>query len=301
MRKTRYLNRLPLDHIAIREDKMGLVTNYTTGHQLSSAMLIYYIAIPCVYVPGFITNLFAVIIFLKSVRQNKFPANTFLLATATTDICALTASAIRHGVRRFIAVKWTSLCVCMALIGPIFSLFAGMVQAMMAFDRCLSLCKPLFYKRVVTLERVRRLFPIAVAVALVVSFLPFIGLGDFIYTSSRGGSSSVRCSTLFYQQEAMKRVFAFIFILLGLLNVVVVLACNFVVSMVVFRMKVLSYQTESQATRRISTQLKFTKMICALSATFLLCWGPYYVSTVNMCGNSGCIKIHLYVFSVTLT
>ncbi|XP_046382218.1 prostaglandin E2 receptor EP3 subtype-like [Haliotis rufescens] len=151
----------------------------------------------------------------------------------------------------------------------------------MAADRCAALRKPYWYQENMFSWRFWAPFVCVVCIITLICLFPQMGLGKIVIYETSGNVSVRRCGPL---QEGMSKnikesTFPVLYGSVGLVMVATNLSFNVAVLKTLHAMKKRVHPS-ARYRQDTSQEFEMTKMLLALSATFLICWLPLNLQLV---------------------
>ncbi|XP_036337193.1 prostaglandin D2 receptor-like isoform X2 [Rhagoletis pomonella] len=191
-----------------------------------------------------------------------------------------------------------------------FGLSSGCIAAVMAIERWMALARPFIYHKHITYELVRKTINSLVLIAVIITFLPFIGFGAYIDESD---PENPKCLRYRDAEGFLNKTYSVLFMLFGTLLCVVIVACNLFVTRVlcfigrtrttkrhmhydlVNREKGSIHRIEGEPNSGSSLyhhhsnsvtmsadaspdEIKFAKLMAFLSISFVICWMPQMIA-----------------------
>ncbi|CAD7002893.1 unnamed protein product [Ceratitis capitata] len=191
-----------------------------------------------------------------------------------------------------------------------FGLSSGCIAAVMAIERFMALAKPFIYHKHITYALVRKTINLFLLIAVVVTFLPFIGFGTYIDESD---PENPKCLRYRDAEGFWNKAYSVLFMTFGTLLCVVIVACNLFVMRalcLISRKRAskrhihydtlnreqssihciegksssgasLYYRSNSCGTVTANTspdEIKFAKLMAFLSISFVICWMPQMIA-----------------------
>ncbi|XP_064599356.1 rhodopsin, GQ-coupled-like [Liolophura sinensis] len=232
-------------------------------------------------VPATFANLLAIVIFFRSVRREGHVANLFLLCLSCTDLLGCFYGL--HVVATPLYQHLFSPVICSILVffGAFFGLLSALSATVLAIDRYFALCKPYTYGIAFTRKRAFLYIGIIVLIATSVCLINVVGLGSsHQFVNNSDGSQTIQCSSRLYQTAPERRVFGYLYGILGTAVLLVVTFCNVQVIITVLKMRrrVASLEGAGAVGQTNQVEVKFARVIIGLSIVLLVCWSPFMVS-----------------------
>lgn len=232
-------------------------------------------------VPASFANLLAVVIFFRSVRRGGHVANLFLLCLSTTDLlgCFYGMHAVATPLYRHLLNP--VICSISVFLGAFSGLLSALSATVLAIDRYFALCKPYTYGIVFARKRAFLYVFIIILITTSVCLLNVVGLGSsHQYLNNSDGSQTILCSSRLYQIAPERRVFGYLYGILGTTVLLVVIFCNLQVILTVLKMRRrgVSPQEAGGVGQKTHIEVKFARVIGGLSIALLVCWSPFMVS-----------------------
>ncbi|XP_055841980.1 prostaglandin D2 receptor [Episyrphus balteatus] len=254
------------------------------------------------FILGVLGNFLALVILARK-RTSKNSKYTLMLRCLSTNnliglMGMLTQLLLKLYLPESILADFVRLRCIGLVVWRFFGLSSGCIAAVMALERWMALAKPFIYHKHITLHVVRQTIHVLIAVATVITFLPFVGFGVYFNEKTR------QCQRYREAETLWDKSYAVLFLAFGCLLCVVIVACNLFVTRVlcfIGRSKTLThsrnykavnrekdndvntalYQSNSAANTTTSPdEIKFAKLMTYLSISFVICWMPQMVSIV---------------------
>ncbi|KAH8303636.1 hypothetical protein KR018_009180 [Drosophila ironensis] len=180
---------------------------------------------------GVLGNSLALFILARK-KHNKNSKYTLMLrCLATNNLVALlgmlTTSVLKYNLSEEVHQSFMRLDCVGHVVWRFFGLSSGCIAAVMAAERWMALARPFIYHKHITYELIRKTINSILIVAVVVTFLPFVGFGAYIDESD---PEKLRCIRYRDAQGAWNKSYAILFMVFGTLLCIVIVACNLFVA-----------------------------------------------------------------------
>lgn len=235
----------------------------------ASASRIVSMVVPSVmFAAGVLGNSLALVVLFSSRKEQKHSVFYRLVgALAITDLFGTCATSPIILVVYANGLKWQGgrpLCNYASFM----MIFAGLatifILASMAMDRYLALNKPYFYSAHVSPARVKVLFPVLLAAALLMACLPLIGVGDNVHHFP-----GTWCFFDYYGTSLRVKFFAYLYSVMGLSALTVIVILNFVVLRTVLSL------------HRKACEIQMVVFLIGIMTVVSVCWAPLMVSSAT--------------------
>ncbi|XP_032232259.1 prostaglandin E2 receptor EP3 subtype [Nematostella vectensis] len=241
-----------------------------------------------IVVPGLILNTMAVIITCTVARKHLVPTNIFLATLAAVDLTSILLTTTPTAFY-YIFGGWGqvehSVCLYQGILSVFSTLATGSVATIISVDRFVATLRPLWYHAHRPDHSATKLVLGVLASSFAFSLLPLTGLGKL--QAHYPGSFC----TLSYSPQSMMAVgYALAFAVLCLLEGIIVVGCNLIICIYMFRYRrrvepLLSHVLCVLATRRRKREAQYSHVMLAVSMLFIICWIPFMMRA--LCGLSG--------------
>ncbi|KAL4236906.1 Prostaglandin E2 receptor EP4 subtype [Mactra antiquata] len=147
----------------------------------------------------------------------------------------------------------------------------------MAIDRYMSICQPFLYERLVSIGKVKYVLLGVWIVAAVMGCMPIIGFGE--NTLQFPGTW---CFFTFTSGVLKNKVFAFLFVFIGLLSIAGTVATNtFVIKdLIKIRRKTQREAICNACTYRHSVEIQMMVLMIGIMVIFTTCWCPFLIRII---------------------
>ncbi|XP_055911347.1 prostaglandin D2 receptor [Eupeodes corollae] len=254
------------------------------------------------FILGVMGNFLALVILARKRTSKNSKYTLMLRCLATNNLIGLMGMLTQLILKLYLPDQILADLVRVRCIGLVvwrfFGLSSGCIAAVMALERWMALAKPFIYHKHITYHVVRKTIHVLIAVATVITFLPFVGFGVYFNEKTR------QCQRYREAETLWDKSYAVLFMAFGSLLCVVIVACNLFVTRVlcfIGRSKThchtRNYKTVNQekdadvssalyhsnnvANATTSPdEIKFAKLMTFLSISFVICWMPQMVSIV---------------------
>ncbi|TDG53084.1 hypothetical protein AWZ03_000627 [Drosophila navojoa] len=185
---------------------------------------------------GVIGNFLALIILARK-KHNKNSKYTFMLrCLATNDLVGLlgmlTAALLKYNFFEEEEVPFFVRLDCVGhVVWRFFGVSSGCIAAVMAAERCMALARPFIYHKHITYELIQKSVNSILLVAVVITFLPFVGFGAYIDETN---PEKLKCIRYRDAPGTLNKAYSIFFMVFGSLLCVVIVACNLFVARVLW-------------------------------------------------------------------
>ncbi|XP_014089457.1 prostaglandin D2 receptor [Bactrocera oleae] len=262
---------------------------------------------------GVIGNLLALIILARKKATKNSKYTLMLRCLASNNLIGLLGMLTTMLLKTYVPedkfkayVRWDC---TLKVLCRFFGLSSGCIAAVMAIERWMALARPFIYHKHITYELVRKTINSLVLIAVVITFLPFIGFGAYIDESD---PENPKCLRYRDAEGFWNKTYSVLFMLFGSLLCVVIVACNLFVT------RVLCFIGRTRTTKRhmhydlanrekgsmnriegepssgsslyhhsnsvtmtadaSPDEIKFAKLMAYLSISFVICWMPQMIA-----------------------
>ncbi|EDV40502.1 uncharacterized protein Dana_GF10543 [Drosophila ananassae] len=180
---------------------------------------------------GVLGNSLALFILARK-KHNKNSKYTLMLrCLATNNLVALlgmlTTSVLKYNLTEEVHQSFMQLDCVGHVVWRFFGLSSGCIAAVMAAERWMALARPFIYHKHITYELIRKSINIILIVAVIITFLPFVGFGAYIDDSDK---NHLKCIRYRDAEGAWNKAYAVLFMVFGTLLCIVIVACNLFVA-----------------------------------------------------------------------
>ncbi|XP_011208973.2 prostaglandin D2 receptor [Bactrocera dorsalis] len=262
---------------------------------------------------GVIGNLLALIILARKKATKNSKYTLMLRCLASNNLIGLLGMLTTMLLKIYVPeeefkayVRWDC---TLKVLCRFFGLSSGCIAAVMAIERWMALARPFIYHKHITYELVRKTINSLVLIAVVITFLPFIGFGAYIDESD---PENPKCLRYRDAEGFWNKTYSVLFMLFGSLLCVVIVACNLFVTRVLCfigrtrttkrHMHYDMVNREKGSVSRIEgepssgsslyhhsnsvtmtadaspDEIKFAKLMAYLSISFVICWMPQMIA-----------------------
>ncbi|XP_037953411.1 prostaglandin D2 receptor-like [Teleopsis dalmanni] len=203
--------------------------------------------------------------------------------------------------------RYTHWDCALKVVWRFFGLYSGCIAAVMAIERWMALARPFIYHKHITYELVRKTIHSLILIAIVITFLPFVGFGAYIDESNPAKPVCMRYRDA---QGFWNKSYAVLFMIFGTTLCIVIVACNLFVARVlcvIGRSRTTTrhmhydmvnrekgsridaepssgsslYHHSNSVTMTAASspdEIKFAKLMAFLSISFVICWMPQMIA-----------------------
>ncbi|XP_017059016.1 prostaglandin D2 receptor [Drosophila ficusphila] len=184
-----------------------------------------------VMVLGVFGNSLALFILARK-KHNKNSKYTLMLrCLATNNLLALLGMLTTTLLKIYLPKDVLQSFVRMDCVGLVvwrfFGLSSGCIAAVMAAERWMALARPFIYHKHITYELIRKSINSILIVAVIITFLPFVGFGAYIDESN---PDRLKCIRYRDAPGVWNKSYAVLFMVFGTLLCIVIVACNLFVA-----------------------------------------------------------------------
>lgn len=254
------------------------------------------------FILGVMGNFLALVILARKRTSKNSKYTLMLRCLATNNLIGLMGMLTQLLLRLYLPDQIQEDYVRVRCIGLVvwrfFGLSSGCIAAVMALERWMALAKPFIYHKHITHHVVRQTIHALIAVATVITFLPFVGFGVYFNETTR------QCQRYREAETLWDKSYAVLFFAFGSLLCVVIVACNLFVTRVLCFIGRSKTHTQSRNYKTIAREkdndvntalyhsnsiansstspdeIKFAKLMTFLSISFVICWMPQMMSIV---------------------
>ncbi|ALC42979.1 CG7497 [Drosophila busckii] len=217
-----------------------VAANSTAGSTLSKASPYYNhtsrLIIPMLVMGlGVILNFLALVMLARK-KHNKNSKYTFMLrCLATNDLMGLLGMVTSAMFFYVVDVDEGSFLKRLNCIGHVvwraFGVSSGCIATVMAAERCMALARPFIYHKHITYELIQKSVYSIITIAIIITFLPFLGFGAYIDESNPHKLICVR-----YRDASgfWNAAYSILFMVFGSLLCIVIVTCNLFVARVLW-------------------------------------------------------------------
>ena len=238
---------------------------------------------------GFVGNVLVLVITRRILRYRKNLPTVLILLLAWIDTLCFPLVYPQSLIKYFSGVYVGNSWACEYQASAIIFLFGSSIflVASMSIDRLLALYKPFCYGQYVNYNP-RKVAVVATSVGLAiltVSVLPALGVGRNV-----PHFPGTFCLLEWNPKTPGGKALFYVFASFLALAVLLVVVCNLVVVLLVWRMTRRALPTPTShvqddvqtgsAEQKGSVELQFAKLSCAVALTFAACWSLFLVSTI---------------------
>ncbi|XP_044312602.1 prostaglandin D2 receptor [Drosophila rhopaloa] len=184
-----------------------------------------------VMVLGVLGNSLALFILARK-KHNKNSKYTLMLrCLATNNLVALLGMLTTTLLKIYLSQEVLQSFVRLDCVGHVvwrfFGLSSGCIAAVMAAERWMALARPFIYHKHITYELIRKSINSILIVAVIITFLPFVGFGAYIDESD---PDKLKCIRYRDAEGVWNKSYAVLFMVFGTLLCIVIVACNLFVA-----------------------------------------------------------------------
>lgn len=230
-------------------------------------------------IPGLIANSLSFYCIIPDLINRKTFVKQLVFSLCCTDFIGCIGVLLFQTVATLNDIPvW--ICGCLSFVTVYCPILSGAITTFMAADRCAALRKPYWYQENMFSWRFWVPFVCVVCIITLICLFPQIGLGNTVIYQTSGNVSVRKCGPL---REGMAKnikesTFPVLYGSVGLVMVATNLSFNVAVLKTLHVMKKRIHPS-ARYRQDTSQEFEMTKMLLALSATFLICWLPLNVST----------------------
>ena len=229
------------------------------------------------FASGVFGNILAIFVLWRSSRDHKQTVFYRLVgALAMTDLfgtCATSPITLAVYANKLKWVGGDALCEYEGFM----LIFAGFstifIVGSMAVDRYLAIKHPFFYDQHISFEKAKYLILTLWIIAVIISSLPLIGLGDNIKQFP-----GTWCFFTFTSRELKNQIFAYFYATLGLFVIGVTAVSNVFVTIGLVKMRRRARRNLNLSnTKRHDSELQMMVLLLGIIVIFSTCWCPFMV------------------------
>ncbi|EDX10878.1 GD14720 [Drosophila simulans] len=184
-----------------------------------------------IMVLGVFGNSLALFILARK-KLNKNSKYTLMLrCLATNNLVALlgmlTTTLLKMYLSKEVLQSFIRLDCVGLVVWRFFGLSSGCIAAVMAAERWMALARPFIYHKHITYELIRKSINSILMIAVVITFLPFVGFGAYIDESN---PDQLKCIRYRDAPGVWNKSYAVLFMVFGTLLCIVIVACNLFVA-----------------------------------------------------------------------
>ncbi|XP_069108668.1 prostaglandin F2-alpha receptor-like [Argopecten irradians] len=243
----------------------------TVDNQASFAISVFF-----VFLPGCVFNSIAIFIIVKDLKTLQSPTNTLLFLLILFDFLALINSYLWLIIDTSYVSIPTVTCLIRIIINPLFLLYTGLLNLILAIDRYLALNVPFFYRNTVSSKIWLYVSTGALVVSLFIGSFPLMGLGTVGKYSIETGEYT--CSSFAYEREPLKRVFGVTHPTVGLIVTVCIVVLNTLTVRTLLQMKQRIRDQDiqmGQEENMPSHEILFAHLVTVMTLGTIICWTPF--------------------------
>ncbi|XP_041350886.1 5-hydroxytryptamine receptor 4-like [Gigantopelta aegis] len=249
-----------------------------------------------IVLPAATAHSLAFFVLYKDLKYNLTPVKGLLFALCCTDVIGVVVIVAHHVIGKLVENPPFPVCATIIVSLTFVSLMSGAMATMMAAERCMAMRAPFWY-------RVNKSHLKTFVVPITLIFLLTLGVSllgptplGLVYKPRLDHNESLRCSSFPVQsiRDSIQGVFSLAFTVVGLAIALVNISINaaVIVTMREMNAKAMRVKTADPSVNvavavqhqynsdKKTAEYELTKMLLILSACFLVCWVPIYISRI---------------------